>query len=177
MFFSTPPNHLFFPKDITRKSTISFCKKFNEVDGKYENILIFIHSHGGECDCAIAIVDKIKQAKSKIITVAYKQCLSGAGFVFIHGHKRFVVKDTLMLIHPQQVSIDWCAYNVFMEFAEIVKSERKALINGYCDRTFLPPKMVEELCTSTEKIFTATEMVDYGIADMIIDNANCIPNL
>jgi ATP-dependent protease ClpP protease subunit len=176
-FAITPKNYLFLPKKMMNESMGKFFKKFDEVNNKYNKIFIFITSTGGDTGYGIELANRIIKSKSEIITVAHKQCDSAAGVPFICGTKRFVTKNTTMVIHPQTLSCFDIPYENFISFAKIVKQNTEHMEKLYREKTSLPPYIVKLLLTKKGYEFSAKEAVEYRIADRIVECPECVPAL
>lgn len=69
-------------------------------------IWIYLDSPGGSVIKGLNVIDVIKNSKTPVYTVCLSQCASMAFHIFISGNKRYCFKNSVLLIHDGQVSIE-----------------------------------------------------------------------
>lgn len=150
---------------------INRIKQLNDMCVKH--IIIVLNSAGGSIMHAYKLISAMKKSKSEIITVAFDCCSSAASLIFISGKKRFTYENTQMLIHSANIRFG-CGYKTH-ERKRLIKIVRQKLISTYIKNTCMPKTLIKQLCLGSEgKIFNASEIIKYGIAENIINQLNDI---
>ena len=120
-------NHIYFYSDVNNKSAFELTKAFNKVKleiqalkCKYgvEGIIhLHINSYGGCVFSAFCIIDEMRKIQNEGIEI-YTYCegkVASAGtMISIHGNKRFMSKNALMLIHE----LSSCFWGKFSEMED-----------------------------------------------------------
>ena len=125
-----------------------------------------INSYGGEIFAGLATVDVIRSLKTKVYTYIEGAAASAATLVSIAGNKRFIGKNSFMLIH-QLSSI--CA-GTFERLEDEQENNRRlmsSIKSLYKEYTKIPMK---ELDTILKKDiwFDAATCLKYGLVDAVI---------
>ena len=142
---------------------------FLEAENPEKDIAVYINSPGGSITAGLAIYDTMQYIKPDVATLCVGQAASMAAVLLAAGTtgKRSVLPNSRVLIHQpllyglqgQQTDIDIHAKDLMRMRNRI--EEIFALHTG---------KSKEEIHNDTErdKILTATESVDYGLADQVM---------
>ena len=133
-----------------------------------KEITIYINSQGGEVTSGLALYDVMKAIKSPIKTVCVGQASSMGALLFISGNKREMLPHSRVMIHDPRVErIGGTALEI-EEHSKDIMRVRKLIAKIIADHT---NKTVDEVLekTSTDCYFDATEAIDFGIADTVID--------
>ena len=142
---------------------------FLEAENPEKDIALYINSPGGSITAGLAIYDTMQYIKPDVATLCVGQAASMAAVLLAAGTtgKRSVLPNSRVLIHQpllyglqgQQTDIDIHAKDLMRMRNRI--EEIFALHTG---------KSKEEIHNDTErdKILTATEAVDYGLADQVM---------
>ena len=107
---NTNDNNIYFYDDVTQKSCLDLNKKINEMNKtllKYSIdhsvapncIYLHINSFGGDLFAAFSTIDTIKNSKIPIVSIIEGCAASAATIISIVCHKRFMTKNSLMLLH------------------------------------------------------------------------------
>jgi ATP-dependent Clp protease protease subunit len=102
-------------------------------------IHLFINSPGGNVDDGFALIDIMKQCKSKIVTYAQGCVASMATLIFISGNERVCYKHSIFMFHDMFAGgADYSAkLKSRMEFFD---KEYKVLENHILENTKLTPE-------------------------------------
>jgi len=104
-------NTVFFYADVTEQSALDLNTILYELDAKLKNTYNFlgpdfvphiklrINSFGGSVFAGMAILDTIRNLKSEVHTYIDGAAASAATIISVAGKKRFIGKNSLMLIH------------------------------------------------------------------------------
>lgn len=66
---------------------------------------IYINSIGGEIFAAIPLIDAIKNCTIPVHTYIEGIAASAASLIYMAGHKRFITKNSFMLIHELRTGV------------------------------------------------------------------------
>jgi ATP-dependent protease ClpP protease subunit len=147
----------------------------------HENILVHMHTIGGEWGDGMAIFDAIRFSKATVNVLAYAQASSMSGIILQAADKRILMPDCYVLIHHGSIVLeqnsvaaksgaDWSDINckrmlqIFAERAIIGPyfKERKWGVGQV--KSFIDRKIKEKV----DWYLSAQEAVEYGLADGIL---------
>ena len=129
-------------------------------------IELHIHSEGGSLFAGIAAYDCIRTCKSPIHTYIDGCAASAATFLFLAGSKRFLHKNSFMLIHQLSATV----HGKFEEMRDELKNQEKLMhtaLQIYLERGTLPEEKISELMKHDLWLDSETTL-QYGFADKII---------
>lgn len=133
-----------------------------------EEIKLFIKSNGGIVTDMFGMIDLINSSKTKINTYAIGNIASAAVPLFISGNKRYIYKNTEVMIHT-------CAGGVrgkvqdMSEHIKNVEETQKMIDNYFLSKTKIKKERLDEV--REKKIdwyIYSDEAIKLGIADEII---------
>jgi ATP-dependent Clp protease protease subunit len=171
-------NKIFFYADIDSTSAVELNKMLIETDIKLQNTKntlgdeytpvchLHLSSNGGEIFSAFAIVDTIRQMKSKVYTYVDGAAASAATLVLLAGEKRYMGKYSHLLIHQLSGGM----YGKFNEMEDEIyncTALMKLLKSFYKEKTKMPMKKLDEIL-SKDIWLNAEECQQFGIIDQII---------
>lgn len=133
----------------------------------YKPILLYINSPGGELISTLAVMDRIKSNKVPIYTIVEGYAASGASILSIVGSKRFMRKNSMMLIHELSGEI-WGKLSKMKESVEQSEKMMAILINIYRENTTMSEETLSNLLKH-DYYLTAKECLQYGLIDTIIE--------
>jgi ATP-dependent Clp protease protease subunit len=145
---------------------------FLEAENPEKDISLYINSPGGSITAGLAIYDTMQYIKPHVATLCVGQAASMAAVLLAAGTegKRAVLPNSRVLIHQpllyglqgQQTDIDIHAKDLFR-----MRERIEEILAAHTGK----PK--EEIHSDTErdKILTAAESVEYGLADRVMDRA------
>ena len=108
------------------------------------HIKLRINSYGGSVFAGMAILDTIRNLKSEVHTYIDGAAASAATIISVAGKKRFIGKNSLMLIH--QLSSG--SYGKFSEMEDDMENNRrimKMIKDIYKQYTKVPMKQIDEI--------------------------------
>ena len=129
----------FLYSDVTISSVMNLLKfikkaekRWNAFLSDYKDILdtttakpqplkIYINSNGGELFAAIPLIDAIRNSKIPIHTYIEGLAASAASLIAMAGHKRYITKNSFMLIHELRTGVEGTFSNVMDEHENCTK--------------------------------------------------------
>lgn len=171
-------NRIYFYADIDRDTILKLNKALMELDaqhmaGAFQNsdetfrsIYLHINSYGGYIFDGLAGSDQIALSKSPVITVVDGICASAATFLSVKGKKRYIKKNSFMLIH-QLSSGMWGKYDEFIDEMKNLEKLMEIIRRVYLENTGLTKKKLDEIL-SRDLYFDAKECIKYGLVDEIL---------
>lgn len=135
------------------------------------DIEIYINSPGGSFTALTAVYDTMQYVKPDVRTVCMGQAASAAAVLLAAGApgKRLAVPNARVLIHqPYTEGAYGQASDIEIQANEILRMRKllEEMIAKHSNRT---PEQVEQ-DIERDKILTATEAVEYGLIDAVIDS-------
>lgn len=155
---------------LDKKLYKKYLKKQSGADrynGKVDRPIINlrIHSQGGDVFSALSIIDVINQLNCDVHTYIDGCAASGAAMIALHGKKRFIGKNSFMLLHQLRGSQS----GKFEDMQDEIKNSEKImqLIREMVkENSKIEPKEIDEILKH-EWWLTAKECLDYGLIDII----------
>ncbi|MDE0803557.1 MAG: ATP-dependent Clp protease proteolytic subunit [Acidimicrobiales bacterium] len=140
-----------------------------ESENADKDISIYINSPGGDITALFAIYDTLSFIKNEISTICFGQAASAAAVLLAAGTKgkRLALTHSRVLLHQPWGQGGGQATDIEIQAREIMRM--KDLLNQIlADHT---GQSVEKIETDTDRDFvmTATEALEYGIIDEVID--------
>ena len=177
-------NEYYLYNDITIKSIQGLLKFIKNAEKRWNLFLletydiidkvepkplkIFINSNGGEIFAAIPIIDAIKNSKIPIHTYIEGIASSASSLISTVGHKRFITKNSFMLIHELRSGVQGTYSNITDEKENcdklmiVIKNIYIEKSNGKLKTTILDNVLKRDIILSPE------ECLNYGLVDEII---------
>ena len=142
---------------------------FLEAENPERDIALYLNSPGGSISAGMAIYDTMQYIRPDVATVCVGQAASMAAVLLAGGAKgkRSVLPNSRVLIHqPLLFGLQGQATEIEIHAREILRM-RERLDEILAHHT---GKTVAEVHVDTErdKILSAQESVDYGIADQVM---------
>ncbi|MBJ8341151.1 ATP-dependent Clp protease proteolytic subunit [Antrihabitans sp. YC3-6] len=140
-----------------------------QADSADREIGLYINSPGGSATAMLAIYDTIQFLKPTVATYCMGQAASAAAVLFAAGTKghRHVLAHSRVLLHQPSSQGSGTISDLALQAAEIMRlrSETEDILSKHTGQT------IERLRKDTDRdrIFTAREAVDYGLADVIVE--------
>lgn len=136
-----------------------------------QELTIIINNPGGDVYEGLAIYDAIKSCKNRVRAVVYGRCMSMASWILQAADERIMAASSVMMIHYGE-----CHISGHSKSAMIWAKEEERL-NKVMEEILLE-KMKEKIPEVTrtqlhnmikfDKILTAAEAVELGLADSIL---------
>ena len=182
---STPPdkhivvheNKIYYYANVNRDSVAELNKKIGELETKSltlsnnldiqpPTLKLFINSGGGSITAGISSMDTILRCEVPIYTYVDGFSASAATFLTVVGDKRFMSRNSYMLIH-QLSSNFWGKYSEFEDEKENLDLMMKTIKNVYKKYTKLPMKKLDEILKH-DLMWDAETCLGYGLIDEIV---------
>lgn len=132
-----------------------------------KDISLYINSPGGSVLSGLAIYDTIKYVKPDVQTICVGQAASMAAIILAAGKKskRFILPSARVMIHQPWGGVQGQATDIGIQAKEMVRL-KKLLISYLAEDT---GKTQDVLAADMERDYfmTATDAVEYGIADQV----------
>ena len=134
-----------------------------------KDIQLYINSPGGSVTAGMAIYDTMQYIKCDVSTICIGMAASMGAFLLSSGAKgkRFVLPNAEVMIHQPSGGSQGQATDIMIQAAHIQRTKEKL-------NTILAAntgKPVEQIAADTERDnwMTATEAVEYGLVDKMIE--------
>ena len=134
----------------------------------YHDLKIFINSNGGDVFAAIPLIDAITNCSVPIHTFVEGMAASAASLLSMMGHKRFITKNSFMLIHELRTGVQG-TYSDIMDEKENCDKLMDVIKKIYLEKTKgnLESDTLEKIL-KRDIILTSEECKNYGLVDEII---------
>ena len=170
-------NKIYFYAGVNRESAAEVNKKIDELQGKnlniahtldidYPPINIFINSGGGGVTSGLSIMDTILRCKVPVHTYVDGFCASAATFISVVGTKRYMSKNSYMLIHQLSSQL-WGKYSEIEDEKKNLDLMMTTIKNIYRDYTKVPTKKLDEMLKH-DLMWDAKTCLGYGMIDEIV---------
>jgi len=171
-------NTVFFYTDVTEQSALDLNSVLYELDAKLKNTYNFlgpdftphiklrINSYGGSVFAGLAIIDTIRTLKSEVHTYIDGAAASAATLISVVGKKRYIGKNSLMLIHQLTSG----AYGKFSELEDDMENNRrimKMIKDIYKQYTKVPMKQIDEILKH-DLWFESSKCIELGLVDGVL---------
>ena len=174
---SVHENKIYFYSNVNRESVVELNKKIGEIESKSLTlsnnldispppIKIFINSGGGSITAGISSMDTILRTKVPVHTYVDGFCASAATFLSIVGTKRFISKNSYMLIH-QLSSQFWGKYSELEDQKQNLDLMMDTIRNTYKEYTKVPTEQIDEILKH-DLFWDAETCKSLGLVDEII---------
>ena len=158
--------------EITPASHLAMIDCLNRLSEFDTDVTVYINSQGGNLTSALAIYDMFTSGRYpfKITTVATGQAFSAALIILQGGHERKMFRHAKLLLHRPRFTFsggDSLDRGDLKYEDEMLQEFEKEICELLTEKT---GKKIAAIYKdmATEKIFTAKEAIDYGLADEII---------
>jgi len=134
-------------------------------------LTLYINSTGGSLTDAFALIDIIKSSKFVVRTIGIGNVMSSAFLIFSAGDKghRYVSKNTSGMCHQFTDSMDSKYHDIKSAMKES-ESLNERMIRVLVETTGLPrAKVRTKLLGPSDVYLSAEEMVEFGVADHILE--------
>ena len=174
---SVQDNMIYFYSGVNRNACVELNKKIGELESKSLTlsktlgilpppIKIFINSGGGTIVSGIASMDTILRCKVPIETYVDGFSASAATFLTVVGKKRYMSRNSYMLVH-QLSSNFWGTYANFEDEKKNLDLMMTTIKNVYKEYTKLPMKKLDEILKH-DLMWDAKTCLEYGMIDEIV---------
>jgi ATP-dependent Clp protease protease subunit len=139
-----------------------------ESEAPEQEIGLYINSTGGSATAMAAIYDTMQFVRCDVSTICMGQAASAAAVLLAAGTpgRRHVLEHARVLLHQPSGQGQGTVSDLAIQAREILRlrSETEALLSRHTGRS------VEQIRADTDRdlILSATEAVDYGVADAVV---------
>lgn len=170
-------NEIFFYCYIDKSSILKLRTEITKLSNKNKLLAInnsipippiklYINSEGGELASALSIVDFIIRSDVPIHTIIEGEAASAATLISVVGHRRFITKNSHMLIHQVRGGM-WGKMAEFEEEILNMKMYSDKLISIYKKYTNIEEdKLVKIL--KKDILWDSKKCLKYGLVDEIM---------
>ena len=130
-------------------------------------IRLYINSMGGTVYEALSVVDFMEQLNSNITTIVTGMAASAATMIAVAGDTRKITKRSNYLIH-QLSAVHWGTYEQIKDEQKHYDTLMELIITLYAEKTKVSEVVIKDWL-KRETYFIATECLNYGFVDEIID--------
>ena len=174
---SVQDNKIYFYSGVNRNSCVELNKKIGELESKSltlsktlgilpPSVKIFINSGGGTIVSGIASMDTILRCKVPVETYVDGFSASAATFLTVVGKKRYMSRNSYMLVHQLSTTF-WGTYSNFEDEKQNLDLMMKNIKNIYKEYTKIPMKKLNEILKH-DLMWDAKTCLEYGMIDEII---------
>ncbi len=170
-------NKIYFYGPVSQRSCFELKNKLEEVDVKCQlyhlqynvnppPIRLHIQSQGGSLYHTLYMVDLIQSLKTPVYTYVDGFAASAATLISVAGKKRFMTKNSLMLVHQLSGS-DSGKYNELQDQMTNMNILMKIIKDIYLNNTKLNPEILNTLLQ--KDLWLDSEIcLQYGLVDEIL---------
>ena len=174
---SVHENKIYYYASVNRESASELNKKIGEIESKSltlgynldidpPTLKLLINSGGGSITAGISSMDTILRCKVPFHTYVDGFAASAATFLSVVGEKRFISRNSYMLIH-QLSSAFWGTYSNFEDEKQNLDLMMKTIKNVYKKYTKVPMKKLDEILKH-DLLWDAETCKALGLVDEII---------
>jgi ATP-dependent Clp protease protease subunit len=142
---------------------------FLDLEGKNQDISLYINSPGGIITSGLAIYDTMQFIKCDVATYCIGQAASMAAVLLAAGAKgkRYALPNSRILIHQPSGGAQGTASDISIQAEEIIRM-KKHLSQILANHTGQPLERIEK-DADRDFFMGATEALDYGLVDEILE--------
>ena len=170
-------NKIYYYAGVNRDSAAELNKKIGEIESKSltlgynldidpPTLKLLINSGGGSITAGISSMDTILRGKVPIYTYIDGFCASAATFLSVVGVKRYMSRNSYMLIHQLSTNF-WGKYSEFEDEKQNLDLMMKTIKRVYKEYTKVPMGKLDEILKH-DLLWDAEKCLKYGLIDKII---------
>ena len=170
-------NRIYYYSGVARDSAVELNHKIGELESKHLTasnaleidippIRLFINSGGGSITAGISSMDTILRCKAPVHTYVDGFCASAATFLSVVGSRRFMSRNSYMLIHQLSTQF-WGTYSNFEDEKKNLDLMMITIKNVYKKYTKVPLKELNTILKH-DLLWDAEKCLEYGLIDEII---------
>ncbi len=141
-------NSIYFYSDLNDKSIFklnSYILYLTETLNAEDEINLHIQSGGGSLLPSLSTVDLIRTSDIPVNTFIEGYAASAATLLSVVGAKRFMTKNSVMLIHQLKMGTDYSKFNEIQDYYSNAETLMKIVRNIYLENTKLDKELLNEL--------------------------------
>jgi ATP-dependent Clp endopeptidase proteolytic subunit ClpP len=170
-------NKIYYYSGVSRESVVELNHKLGELEAKHltvSNVLeiepppisLYINSGGGSITAGIASMDTISRCKVPVYTYVDGFCASAATFLSVVGVKRYISKNSYMLIHQLSSNL-WGKYSEIEDEKKNLDLMMETIRNVYTEYTKVPIEELDEILKH-DLMWDAKTCLKYNLVDRIV---------
>ena len=170
-------NKIYYYAGVNRESAAELNKKIGEIESKSltlgynldidpPTLKLLINSGGGSITAGISSMDTILRTKVPVHTYVDGFCASAATFLSVVGEKRFMSRNSYMLIHQLSTNF-WGKYSEFEDEKQNLDLMMTTIKNVYREYTEVPMKKIDEILKH-DLMWDAETCKSLGLVDEIV---------
>lgn len=166
----TEDNNLYFQGEITPESCFYIQQNLIKLQKKENNntfINFYIQSVGGSLLPTFGVIDTIKLSRIPINTFVNGYVASAGSLLSVSGHKRFITKNSMMLVHSLRTSIGEVNYQQLEDHYYNSASMMNIVKNIYKEKSIIENEKLDFLL-SHDYWLNSTDCLKYKLVDYII---------
>lgn len=165
----TEDNNLYFQGEITAESCFYLQQNLIKFQKEKENkcINFYIQSVGGSLLPTFGVIDTMKSSKIPIYTFINGYVASAASLLSVSGNKRFITKNSMMLIHSLRTTIGEVNYQQLEDHYYNSASMMNIVKNIYKEKSIIEDDKLDFLL-GHDYWLNSTECLKYQFVDYII---------
>ena len=175
---SVHENKIYYYAGVNRDSASELNKKIGEIESKSltlchtldldqpPTIKIYINSGGGSVVSGISSMDTILRTKVPVETYVDGFAASAATFLSVVASKRFMSRNSYMLIHQLSSQL-WGKYSEIEDEKKNLDLMMETIKNVYREHTKVPMNKLDEILKH-DLLWDAKQCLKYGLIDEII---------
>ena len=130
-------------------------------------IELHIHSGGGDLFSGLAAVDTIRSVKTPVHTYVDGSAASAATLMSLTGDKRFIYKNSFMLIHQLSTMIVEGTHEQFKDEFENQQRLMKRIKALYQEKASMSDETLEDLLKH-DLWLDSDKCLEYGLVDQVL---------
>ena len=171
-------NKIYFYSEVNKESVLGLNRQIDELTKQLKlvqftfnmkappPIELHISSEGGDMLFSLSAVDKILTNPVPVDTYVEGIAASAATLISVSGAKRYMSKNSCMLIH-QVSSAVWGSYVQFQDEMKNLELLMDKLKDIYVDRTKLTSEILEDILKH-DILFDSEDCLKHGLVDKIL---------
>ena len=150
-----------------KKLELELLHKYLDLGIKHRpEIRIFIRSDGGDLHAGLSAMDCIKSLRKsvRVRTIADGVCASAATFILMGGSKRYMTKNSYILIHQLNMDGTWGKFEDFKDQMENLDQFMNRFRVIYTKETTIPTEELERLL-KRDVYMDSDRCLEWGVID------------
>ena len=173
-------NKIYFYAPVTESTVLDLNKLLRSLDIEMQCLAIrfgaspeafpielHIHSGGGDLFSGLAAVDTIRSVKTPVHTYVDGSAASAATLMSLTGDKRFIYKNSFMLIHQLSTMIVDGTHEQFKDEFENQQRLMKRIKALYQEKASMSDETLEDLLKH-DLWLDSDKCLEYGLVDQVL---------
>lgn len=161
-------NNLFFMGELNPETCFYLQQNLIKLQNKNNtNINFYIQSMGGTLLPTFSVIDTIRTSKIPVFTYVNGYAASSATLLSVSGHKKFITKNSMMLIHSLRTTIGEVNFNQLKDNYYNSENMMNIIKNIYKENTKISEEILNNLLLH-DYWLNSTECLKYNLVDFII---------